>query len=140
MKKADLKKILRPLIKECIKEVVFEEGTLSTIISEVLKASSKQQVVYETKQKPRYETDEEATLRKRNHLNENKKKLLDSIGRDTYNGVNIFEGTTPMSSRGSSGGTPQASKVLSGVAPSDPGVDISAFGLTTNVWKKLAGS
>ena len=49
MKKADLKKILRPLIKECIKEVVFEEGTLSTIISEVLKASSKQQVVYETK-------------------------------------------------------------------------------------------
>ena len=35
MDKAELKKILRPLIKECVKEVIFEDGTLSTIISEV---------------------------------------------------------------------------------------------------------
>ena len=35
MNKNELKKILKPLIKECIKEVIFEDGTLSTIISEV---------------------------------------------------------------------------------------------------------
>ena len=36
MKKDELKKILKPLIKECIKEVMFEQGTLSAIVSEVV--------------------------------------------------------------------------------------------------------
>ncbi len=40
MKKNELKKILKPLIKECVKEVIFEEGALSTIISEVMKGTS----------------------------------------------------------------------------------------------------
>ena len=31
MNKNELKKILKPLIKQCIKEVIFEDGTLSTI-------------------------------------------------------------------------------------------------------------
>ena len=35
MNKKELKAALKPLIKECIKEVIFEDGTLSTIISEV---------------------------------------------------------------------------------------------------------
>ena len=42
---------MKPLIKECIKEVIFEEGTLSTIISEVMKGTSSNKVDYETKQK-----------------------------------------------------------------------------------------
>jgi len=140
MKKEELKKILKPLIKDCIREVIFEEGALSTIISEVVKGTSTNQVVYETKQKPRFETDTEANSRRQELLKENKKKLLNSIGRDAYNGVNVFEGTTPMSNRGPGGMSPQGSKALDGVAPSDSGVDISAFGLTTNVWKKLAGN
>ena len=37
MKKSELKETLKPLIKECIKEVMFEDGTLSTIIAEVVK-------------------------------------------------------------------------------------------------------
>ena len=36
MNKRDLNKILKPLIKECVKEVIFEEGALSKIISEVM--------------------------------------------------------------------------------------------------------
>ena len=40
MNKQEIRKILKPLIKQCIKEVIFEEGTLSTIISEVLKGTS----------------------------------------------------------------------------------------------------
>ena len=31
MKKNELQKILKPLIKECIKEVIFEEGVLSRL-------------------------------------------------------------------------------------------------------------
>ena len=40
MNKDQLKKTLRPMIKECIKEVIFEEGVLSSIISEVMKGTS----------------------------------------------------------------------------------------------------
>ena len=35
MNKTDLKKILKPLIKECIREAIFEEGTLSGLITEI---------------------------------------------------------------------------------------------------------
>ena len=31
MKKADLKKVIKPLVKECIQEVLLEEGLLSNI-------------------------------------------------------------------------------------------------------------
>ena len=35
MKKLELKQALKPLIKECIKEIIFEEGILSSLITEV---------------------------------------------------------------------------------------------------------
>ena len=35
MKKSDLKKVIKPLVKECIHEVLLEEGLLSNIVSEV---------------------------------------------------------------------------------------------------------
>ena len=35
MKRAQLKKVLKPLIKECIKKAIFEEGDLSGLIKEV---------------------------------------------------------------------------------------------------------
>ena len=138
MKKAELKKILKPLIKECIKEVIFEDGTLSTIISEVLKGTSTQQVVHETKAPERLETNQEAQQRRSQLLKEQKKKMLDSIGKDAYNGVNLFEGTTPMSAPRDET-SPQGSGALDGMSPGDPGVDISAFG-ALGVWKKLAGN
>lgn len=139
MKKQELKKILRPLIKECIKEVIFEDGTLSTIISEVLKGTSGQQVVYETKTPVRMESNEEALHRRETVLKEHKRKMLDAIGNSAYNGVDLFEGTAPLSNRGASSNTPQGSNPLDGIAPNDPGVDISAFA-STNIWKKLAGN
>ena len=138
MKREELKKTLRPLIKECIKEVIFEEGVLSGIISEVVKGTSGQRIV-ETQQ-PVYQKpqiDHEAQQRK---LHEQRRKMLDSIGRDAYNGVDLFEGTTPMSSGGNASGspTPHGSKALDGVDPRDPGVDLSALGVNTSIWSKLA--
>ena len=38
MKKADLKKLIKPLVKECIHEVLIEEGVLSNVVSEVAKS------------------------------------------------------------------------------------------------------
>jgi hypothetical protein len=143
MNKEELKKILRPLIKECIKEVIFEDGTLSTIISEVMKGTSHQQpIMHESKQRVQFESDEQAKARRvqsEQNYKENRKKLLDSIGRDAYNGIDLFEGTTPMSNTNSSkSSAPYGSKALDGVDPRDPGVDISSFA-STGIWKKLAG-
>jgi hypothetical protein len=136
LKKNELKKVLKPLIKECIKEVIFEDGTLSSIIAEVMKGTSavSSQPIVETKQptqqKSRLETDEEAKAR----IDARKKKLMTSVGSSTYNGVNLFEGTTaaPADTGGQNHGA------LSGVAPNDPGIDITALmNKTTAIWQKM---
>ena len=141
MNKTELKKILRPLIKECIKEVIFEEGALSTIISEVVKGTS-QTLVQESKPRVKLESDTDARQRRESRqkiMEDNQKRLLDSIGRDAYNGVNLFEGTTPLSDRaGGKTSTPYGSRALDGIDPHDAGVDISKFS-STGVWKKLVG-
>ena len=141
MDKAQLKKILKPLIKECIKEVIFEDGTLSNIISEVAKGLGSANVISEVRQpaskKMVLESDEEAKLRleaKRKSMDQQKSKLLDSIGRSAYNGVNLFEGTTPAPPAQETG-----HGALSGMDPRDPGVDITKFA-TAGAWKKLAGN
>ncbi len=125
------------MIKECIKEVIFEDGTLSSIISEVIQGVG--QPIVEQKQavppkpKPQYETEEQARAR----LNKKRKKMMDAIGGDSYNGVNLFEGTTPAAA-------PKAEasgyRALEGVDPSDPGVDISSImNKTSAIWSKLKG-
>jgi len=137
MNKNELKQILKPLIKECIKEVIFEDGTLSSIVSEVARGMGQQTIVeskqvFPTKQKPQYETDDQAKTR----LDEKRKKMMEAVGGDAYNGVNLFEGTTPTSTpAGDNGQGP-----LSGVAPSDAGVDISSvMGKTSAIWSKMVG-
>jgi len=63
-------------------------------------------------------------------IEETKTKLMGAIGKDSYGGVNIFEGTTPMApDNGSSSGA------LKDTDPSDSGVDIAA--LTNPNWGKL---
>ena len=128
--------MLKPLIKECIKEVIFEEGALSTIITEVMKGTSGSQQIVETKtQQPKQNFARQE--RKMQEAKERKRKLLDSIGKDAYNGVNLFEGTTPAPAPTSG----QGQGPLDGVAPSDPGVDISNIfsGHSAKIWQKLSG-
>ena len=127
------------MIKECIKEVIFEEGILSGIISEVVKGTSGQRIV-ETQQPQRYQQPQVDYELEEQKKKERRRKILDSIGRDSYNGVDLFEGTTPLSNRdsGRSVSSPHGSKALDGVSPNDPGVDISAFGASSAIWSKLA--
>jgi hypothetical protein len=122
------------LIKECIKEVMFEDGTLSSIIAEVMRGTGATQPIVENKRpatlQPRLETDEEAKAR----LDAKKKKLMSSMDNGAYNGVNLFEGTTAAPA--DTGGQNQGA--LSGVAPNDPGIDITALmNKTTAIWQKM---
>ena len=66
-----------------------------------------------------------------------KRQLLDSIGKDAYNGVDLFEGTTPAPAPRST----QGQGPLDSVAPNDPGVDISSIfsGHSAKIWQKLSG-
>tara|TARA_Y100000592_G_C5436666_1_gene301083 strand:- start:645 stop:1055 length:411 start_codon:yes stop_codon:yes gene_type:complete len=135
MKKNELKKILKPLIKECIKEVIFEEGTLSTIITEVVRGTSSSQPIVEVKN---VENNEKRLLARQEKSKAKRKKMLDAIGRDAYNGVDLFEGTTPAPAP--SQGT-RGRGALSDVNPNDPGVDISSIFSpeSSQIWKKLSG-
>ena len=135
MKKSELKKILKPLIKECIKEVVFEEGVLSGLISEVLKGTSRIEA------QPRETINENLIVERqkaqedyKEKINETKKKMLDAIGNEDYNGVNLFEGTEPLRRAGSAG-PPSPPNPLENYAPDDAGVDISS--LFSSKWKNL---
>ena len=123
MKTNDLKKTLKPLIKQCIKEVIFEEGVLSGIISEVMKGVNAAPVVREQKvaSKP-------TNGHVKKQLQEQRKKMLDAIGKDSFNGVDIFEGTKPMTES-------NQQSPLANIDPGDSGVDIS--GMFNSNWSKL---
>ena len=138
MKKSEFKKIIKPIVQECIKESLLEDGLISGIIAEVVKGMSSQTIV-ETKI-PQPKVDPTMERMKANAFNkeqsgklsQHKKKLMAAIGGSAYNGVNLFEGTTPAPSQATP--TSQTSP-MSGQNPSDPGVDISnLFGAVGRNW------
>ena len=68
MKRDELKKILKPLIKECIKEVIFEEGVLSTLVSEAVIGVSQTSQLLESKSNNNRSIREEANTQKRTNM------------------------------------------------------------------------
>ena len=135
MKRSELKKI----IKECVRETLFEEGVLSDMIAEVAYGITKAQgLLAETKtpqQSTNFQTEEDVEERKeaqRQKLLETKRKMLDAIGGEKMQG--IFEGTEALPTQG---GSSQHSP-LSGKDPNDAGVDISnLFSLAGQKWNAL---
>ncbi len=137
MNKRDLKKIIKPIVKECISEVILSEGLLASIISEVVTGLQPRQNLNDSKivapiEHPRHEEE-------MGKLQETRERMMDAIGKDAYRGINLFEGTTPV--RGAGPPTPSAAShnPLASVDPKDPGVDISAvFGHMSSKWGKIA--
>jgi len=136
MKKSELKQVLRPLIKECIKEVIFEEGILSNIVSEVAQGlggntliDSRQHTIQAAQQDEQRQHEVKVARQK---MQETRKRMLDAIGNDSYNGIDLFEGTAAP---------PQEvdhTSALAGVDPRDAGVDINKiFGGTGKNWSHM---
>ena len=127
MKKTDLKKLIKPLVKECIHEVLLEEGLVSNVVSEVAKGLNtapviKEQVVQAPTPKPR----------KRDYSSD-RRKLMDAIGNDAYNGVDLFEGTTPAPAQ-----QEQSAGSVDLGDPDDAGVDIgSILGHSSKIWESM---
>ena len=149
MKKTDFKN----MIKESIKEVLIEEGLLATVISEVAKEFGRAALenstnvstspIQDTDLRVEHDQAMERAEQQRAKLVEMPKNMMDSIGKGSYkdiynlNGVNLFEGTTPLKSGGTPGAGPSTTGPLSDVEPSDPGVDISSLMGNANLWKEL---
>ena len=116
---------------ECIREAIFEEGVLSTLVAEIATGIGTQQIVEKQQPKPTTRTIETQKVSKR--LQESKDKILSAIGKDAYGGVNIFEGTDPLPSS-----TAPAHSPMSGRDPSDKGVDIDGLlGAFGSKWDAL---
>lgn len=138
MKKSDLKEIIKPLVKECIHEVLIEEGHLANIVTEVAKGMQGNLMVERVKKPSQKLFNEDLQIQKqttdsRKQLSKHRQKLMESIGSEAYNGINLFEGVEPMASETPA---PQGSVDLG--SPRDSGVDISSLmGNASKVWKAM---
>ncbi len=135
MKKSEFKKLIKPIVAECIKESLTEGGFLSGIISEVVRGvATPQPATPVLKADPVVERMKANAFNKEQStkLREHKKKLMGAIGASAYNGVDLFEGTTPAPAQAS----PQhQAQPLAGQSADDAGVDISnLFGSVGNHW------
>jgi hypothetical protein len=110
MKKQDLKALIKPLIKECLMEVLVEEG-FTKLISETVR------VVPQPVQQIRKQMTQQE---KPASLMETKKKMLDAIG---STGFDAFAGTQPL-------------KEDKELITADSGVDISKLLENKQVWKQ----
>jgi phage anti-repressor protein len=141
MNRKDFKRILKPLIKECIKEVIFEEGVLSTVITEVVKGTqttnrTQPTLQVEQKEEVSFEDRRELLEEKRKARLEQKRKLLNATG---FGGVDIFEGTEPLNESAAPGRAQSPQSLFPGMSAEDAGVDISKImNLSGRNWKKLA--
>lgn len=119
MKVEQLKQIIKPLIKECLKEVLIEEG-----FTKMLSESARQPSAVEQIKVVERTVKQEAASQKKSlqELQEAKKKMLDAIGQG---GFDAFAGTQPL-------------KEDVEVKASNPGIDISGLmGNNRGTWNQI---
>ena len=142
MKKADLKKLIKSIIKECMHEVIIESGVLSNIVSEVAKGmgnmivEAKEPEQAPLQEAPQRNANQEAIDLQKKRLQERREKLVSSIGNDAYS--HVFEGIEPIMEQQA----PQAqARTLSDIPVGDKGVDISGIvAMGGKHWKTLANN
>jgi len=139
MNSNDLKKTLRPLVKQLVKEAMQEE--LTTVISEIIKQTSSVQMVEQRQVQPQMnkKLQEDRAVEKQKQIEERRKRL-EEFSKNSFGGMNLFEGTTPTPAPRDVSGTKGAESVaspLAGVDPSDSGVDISGLLKMTGGWRQI---
>ena len=140
MTKLELQHILKPLIKQCLKEIIFEEkGIISHIIKESIEACSQlnqlsnisnEGINYNpssNKQQVRKSLNESFMKKVDNNelrkdINENRRMLENSIGLK-----GVFEGTKPLKDNMMTEGALSVPSPLSGIDPEDPGVNVESL-------------
>lgn len=125
MNKKDLKDLIKPIVKECmgesVQEILLESGLLSQVISEVLKGVNTNTIV-EEKSSEQTRMSQIVKQSEQKKISESRKQLLDNLGKTSYGGVDVFEGIKETIPDETSSGP---ANPMSGIAPHDPGVDIT---------------
>jgi len=125
MKKSDLK----ILIKECIKDVIFEEGVLSGIITEVANGMNlvAGRSVVNNSSSPKTDEIARQSAAACNLMEEKREEVLKVISSNSYDDLKqkfsnpeFFKGTTPLTEN-------KGQSSLSGVPSVDSGLEISSI-------------
>ncbi len=132
MKTSELKKALKPLIKQCIMECMFEEGMLSGLVTEVVKGLETRPIVTESLT-VKSRVDDENLKRKQEEYEKDRqeriRKLNESMKVQTNN-INVFEGTAPIVAEGNE------HSPFAGTSPDDQGVNIDGLvNMVGGKWK-----
>ena len=133
MKKTELKKALKPLIKEAVREVILEEGMLSSIVTEVARGLSSQRLVAEgVTVAPSAEPSQDDLEEKARRMEAQRQEKIRRLNESSKLG-DVFKGTKEIVTESGQG-------ALAGVATGDKGVDISGIeALASGKWKALMG-
>jgi hypothetical protein len=132
MKANDFKKILKPLIKQTIREVLLEEGMLSKVVSEV--AAGLNNTLVENQQTIRQSpVRTEDSTQKEKLYEKQRQERIKRLNESSNLKLNVFDDVTVVSES-------DTKSPLSGVNSNDAGVDISEIQkLSNGKWKTLAG-
>src|SRR3990167_4343240 len=152
-----LKQVLKPLVKSLLKECLFEDGILSTIISETIIGARKSEIIVENKEKiiPQRKIPHKRGIDEdfKSYMSESREKTTQEILNKTGIGK-VFENLQPtvgenkvaMTSENAqkSPTSFQAAANKSGTAlrnvdPNDPGININGILNLVggkNTWKK----
>jgi hypothetical protein len=145
MKKSELKQLIKPIVEECIqesvKQIVIDSGLLASVINEVVKgtlplmienASNNQRQVFKENNEQRSNTTRPSSNNSQlvEQMKKEKQLMVEELKKEAENmvpalklkvgGVDIFKDTKPIP-----GESNDVTSPLGGVAPHDPGVDIS---------------
>lgn len=132
------------LIKESIKEVLVEEGLLKEVITAVM------QEAQQAPQSPKLAAQEDheisaAHIKEKNNekISQARAMMMETIGKSSYSdlynleGIDLFEGTTPLGRGGTPGEAAAGQGPLSGVEPDDAGVAIDSLLGNKKLWQQL---
>ena len=143
MNKSEFKNLLKPLIKECIKEVLLEEnGVLAKVIAETVNGfnNTSSVVLNETKshkqERFKYSEQQKEDFKRlgqerQNALAEKAKHLANIVGFDK-----VFDNVTPLANFGKTLNEASTNSILKmdkegialkGMSPNDPGVNINGI-------------
>ena len=143
MKKQDFRKLLKPLIKECIKEVMIEDDMFTNIMVGVINEMK----VLHPQRKPQSPPRDDSFIleQRRDQLETDRQRRIKLLNEKTnliVGGVNVFENVEALTEEQARGRSAESAPgALSGVSPHDEGINISGLmNLAGGKWNRFQKS
>ena len=93
MTKSELKKLIKPIVEQCVNEVLLEGGILSSVISEVVVGLGVQKTLTEqvSTNEARTQATQQDDHQVQRKLQETRSRMMEAIGKDAYAGVDLLQ-------------------------------------------------